>query len=445
MSNLVPQFFVMLTEFQSQLSEKYKQISSKKLLLTISGGIDSMVLLELMQKSKLKISVAHCNFGLRGEESDLDEKFVTDYCIQNNIPFYIKRFDTQKYATQNKQSIQIAARELRYGWFFELKKEHKFDYIVTAHHLDDSLETFLINLSRGTGIEGLTGIRENENIIRPLLKFSRKQIEDYATKNHTKWREDASNQSDKYLRNSIRHNIVPLLKELTPDFLNSFSKTTNYLQEVQAFSDEVSEEILNELSLQFKDYSALKINDLTYYKNYKFLLYKWLYKYGFTAWNDIYNLVEAKSGKFVETKDFRLLKNRDELILFEKNKEFIPEEFLISEDKITYPIHLQFTTVNQISEPTSPNVIYIDKNMLKFPLTVRKYKEGEYFYPFGMQGKRKKLSKFFKDEKLSILDKERIWILLSDNQVVWVIGQRLDERFKVTSNTTSILRIEYLL
>src|SRR5690554_6150857 len=184
----------MLTTVQNQLSKKYNQIHSKKLLLAISGGIDSMTLLDLMQKSAFNISVAHCNFRLRGQESDSDESFVTNYCKQNNIPFYSKWFDTAKYVSENKVSIQVAARELRYEWFFELKNEHKFDYIVTAHHLDDSLETFFINLSRGTGIEGLTGIRDNENIIRPLLEFSRKEIEEYAAEQRIKWREDASNQ-----------------------------------------------------------------------------------------------------------------------------------------------------------------------------------------------------------------------------------------------------------
>lgn len=434
----------MLTEFQKQLSKKYNLLQSKKLLLAISGGIDSMVLLDLMLKSQMDISVAHCNFNLRGEESDSDENFVKDYCKQNNIPCFVNNFDTEKYASENKKSIQISARELRYDWFFELKNKYKFDYIVTAHHLDDSLETFFINLSRGTGIEGLTGIRESENIIRPLLDFSREEIEQYASENKIQWREDASNQSDKYLRNNIRHNIVPLFKEINPEFLNSFSKTMSYLQEVQSFSDEAVNEILYKLLVDKNNVNHLKISKLLEYKNYKFILYKWLSEYGFTAWNDIYNLIDSQSGKFVETENFRLLKNRNELILSKKNNEVLDDEFLISEDKTNYPIRLIISEVNQISETNNPNEIYVDKNLLKFPLTLRKYKEGQYFYPFGMQGKKKKISKFFKDEKLSVLDKENIWILYSDNQVVWIVGRRADERFKITANTTSILKIENL-
>lgn len=435
----------MLTEFQKQLSKKYNLLQSKKLLLAISGGVDSMVLLDLMLKSQMNISVAHCNFNLRGKESDLDEKFVKNYCKHNNVPCFLNNFDTEKYASENKKSIQISARELRYDWFFKLKNEHNFDYIVTAHHLDDSLETFFINLSRGTGIEGLTGIRENENIIRPLLDFSRAEIEQYAIQNNIQWREDSSNSSDKYLRNTIRHNIVPLFKEINPEFLNSFSKTISYLQEVQSFCDEAVDKILNKLLIKENNNNYLKINKLLKHKNYKFILYKWLSEYGFTAWNDIYNLLHSQSGKFVETENFRLLKNRNELILSEKNSNFSDEEFLISEEKTDYPIGLKISEVSQISEINNPNEIYVDKNLLKFPVTLRKYKEGEYFYPFGMQGKKKKISKFFKDEKLSIFEKENTWILHSDNQVVWIVGRRADERFKITKNTTSILKIEFIL
>jgi len=435
----------MFREFQDRLLKKYDGIQQKKLLLAISGGVDSMVLLHLMLKNQMNISVAHCNFNLRGEDSNKDKSLVVNYCKENQISCFTTSFDTKEYASEKKVSIQIAARELRYKWFFELKEEHQFDYIATAHHLDDSLETFFINLSRGTGIEGLTGIRENDNIIRPLLEFSKKEIENYAIENNIEWREDISNQSDKYLRNKIRHTIVPLFKELNPEFLNTFSKTIGYLQQEEAFSEEASSVILGKLIDEVGSNMHLKINQLLRYKNYRFILYKWLSRYGFSAWKDIYNLVESQSGRFVETGDFKLLKNRNELILFKKEKIFSDEEFLILENKIDYPIAIQLSEVEQISDKDNPDIIYVDKNLLKFPLVIRKYKEGEYFYPFGMQGKKKKISKFFKDEKLSVLDKENTWILYTDDQIVWVVGKRLDERFKVTPNTTSILKVEYLL
>jgi len=438
----------MSIKLSNQLLKKYDYISNKKLLLAVSGGIDSMVLLDLMIKNQMNIAVAHCNFSLRGAESDFDQEFVSDYCKKNRISLYTKQLDTKKYAEDNKKSIQVAARELRYSWFFELKNKHNFDYIATAHHLDDSVETFFINLLRGTGIEGLLGISENNDIIRPLLDFSKTEIEKYALENNLKWREDSSNNSDKYERNKLRHNVIPLLKELNPNFLHSFSNTIEHLKEIQSFSDEFSEKIVNKLVIVEKTHNYLIISKLCEYKNYKFILYKWLSPYGFMAWNDIYNLVYSQSGKFVETDEYKLLKNRNELILYPKNKNFHESLFFISENQteINLPIKLKTTLKKTyFFNINDKNTVYVDKKLLKFPLVVRKYKEGEYFCPFGMKGQKKKISKFLKDEKLSVLEKENTWIVSSDNRVVWIIGQRLDERFKITENTTSILKIDYLL
>lgn len=405
-----------------------------------------MVLLHLLQESKFLIAVAHCNFRLRAEESDTDQHFVAAYCQKNQIPFFVESFETEKFASDNKLSIQLAARKLRYDWFFELKSKHNFDYIVTAHHLDDSLETFLINLSRGTGLEGLLGIQDNQNIIRPLIDFSRRQIEAYAKENNIRWREDLSNVSDKYLRNKIRHHIVPLLKELSPDFLHSYSKTLSHLKESQDFIDESIDKILSEVIVKENNHTYLYISKLKLYKNYKFILYRWLSVYGFTAWEDVYNLLDAQSGKYIESKNYRLLKNRNEFILVKKTKFDADDKFLILEEnsEIKIPIQLKITKAKEVLATNNPNAVYVDKNLLNFPLKLRKYKEGEYFYPFGMRGKKKKISKFFKDEKLSVLEKENTWILYSDNHVVWIVGKRLDDRFKITENTTSIIKIEYL-
>lgn len=435
----------MLTEFQKTLSDKYDLPPNKKLLLAISGGIDSMVLLDLAVKSKLNFAVAHCNFNLRGKESDKDQKFITDYCQTNKIQLYLKLFDTNQYATANKTSIQIAARELRYEWFFEIKNTLGYHYIITAHHLDDNLETFMINLLRGTGIEGLVGIQENKGVIRPLLHFSRAEIEKYAATEHIKWREDASNASDNYLRNKLRHHAIPLLKELNPEFLSAFQKTTNYLKEVQDFSKEAIEIMLATILEEKKDSVVLDIEKLKPYKNYKFILYNWLANYGFSAWQDIYDLIDAQSGKFVFSEKYTLLKNRNELVLsttktIDTNSVYPIED---ANTNIDFPISLTFTEVDCIPKEIGVNEIFVDKSLLNFPIFVGKCKEGAYFYPFGMQGKKKKLSKFFKDMKLSLFGKENSWILYSDKQVVWVIGMRADERFKVTDCTTSILKIEF--
>ncbi len=442
----MPLLLPMYQDFQKNLSGKYHLKANQKLLAAISGGIDSMVLLHLLQKSNLSFAVAHCNFKLRAAESDADELFVAEYCQRNNIEFFVKSFETEKVATDQKLSIQLAARNLRYEWFLELKNKNDFDYILTAHHLDDSLETFLINLSRGTGLEGLLGIQDHQNIIRPLIDFSRKQIEQYAQENNIDWREDLSNASDKYLRNKVRHHIVPLLKELNADFLGSYKKTISHLKESQDFIDESIVTVLHEVKADVNDCSYLNISKLKEIRSRNFILYNWLADYEFTAWNDIYNLVDAQSGKYVESQNYRLLKNRNELILSAKTKLYSDNQFLISEEvqEISHPISLRLKAVKEHSDINTQSCIYVDKSLLKFPLKLRKYKEGEYFYPFGMKNQKKKISKFFKDEKLSVLEKENTWVLCSDNEVVWVVGMRLDERFKVTENTTSIIKIEYL-
>lgn len=435
----------MLTGFQKILSDKYDLLPNKKLLLAISGGIDSMVLLDLAVKAKMNFAVAHCNFNLREEESDADQKFIAEYCETNQIELHLKSFDTKEYATANKTSIQIAARELRYQWFFELKNTLGYQYIVTAHHLDDNLETFMINFLRGTGIEGLVGIQENNEVIRPLLNFSRKEIEKYAATEHIEWREDTSNASDNYLRNKLRHHAIPLLKELNSELLRAFQKTTGYLKEVQDFSHEAIEIILDEILEEKNNSVVLAIDKLKTYRNYKFILYNWLSNYGFSAWQDIYELMDAQSGKYVLSEKFTLLKNRNELVL-SLTKTIDTEAVYpieINQANIDFPIRLTFTEVDCIPKDIGINEIFVDKSLLIFPMFVGKCKEGTYFYPFGMQGKKKKLSKFFKDMKLSLFEKENTWILYSDKQVVWVVGMRADERFKITDCKTSILKIEF--
>jgi tRNA(Ile)-lysidine synthase len=436
----------MKNQLQNHLENHYPNLWENRLLLAVSGGIDSMVLLDLLHKLNLNITIAHCNFKLRGKDSEDDKKFVVLYAQNHNIPFFVKDFDTESYAQEQKLSIQLAARKLRYDWFFELKERHGFDYIATAHHLDDSLETFFINLSRGTGLEGLLGIRENENVIRPLLNFSKSDIQQYASENNLMWREDASNDSDKYLRNKIRHHLIPILKEINPDFLQSFQKTREYLQATQNFTDEVSSKILNKVLVEKENFISLDLNQFNQYKNKEFILYQWLAPYGFRAWNDIYDLLDAQSGKYVESENYRLLKNRNELLLSPKNSLPIEEEFFIKEEEssVNHPIKLRISEVETISEINNPNIIYVDKYLLNFPLSFRKWQKGDYFYPYGMNGQKKKVSKFFKDEKLSLFEKENAWLLCSENQIIWVIGKRLDHRFAVTNQTTSILKIEHL-
>ena len=435
----------MLTKFQNHINQNLPFLKEKKLLLAISGGIDSMVLLHLCHQLKLDIRVAHCNFQLRGAESDEDEKFVKYQCEMIDVLLFVNRFDTKKFAEQQKLSIQVVARNLRYEWFNTLLINNDYDYILTAHHLDDSLETFLINFTRGSGLDGLTGIpQQNGNIIRPLLAFSRNEIEIFAKENKVEWREDSSNASDKYLRNKLRHDVIPVLKELNPSLLDSFENTISSLQQAKSLVDDAARMVYKQVVSE-EDTIKIDIVKLIAFQNYNGYLYQWLSQYGFTDWQAVCDLIEAQSGKQVFSETHILLKDRNHLILFPKQNESEPIHFSIAKDQkeVKFPLKLSFCNVDDISVP-STNVIFVDEAKLQFPLIIRKWQEGDWFYPLGMNGK-KKLSKFFKDEKFSLLDKSSTWLLCSENQIVWVVGKRQDERFKVDAATTKILKINYTI
>ena len=431
----------MLTKFQHHIEQNFPQLKDKKLLLAVSGGVDSMVLLGLFYKLRFDICVVHCNFQLRGKESDGDEMLVREICQDRYIPYFIETFDTLEFAKENKLSIQLAARKLRYDWFQEIISLG-FDYVLTAHHLDDNVETFLINFTRGTGLEGLTGIpAQNENVIRPLLPFSREEIENYAKEYNIQWREDSSNASDKYFRNKLRHNIVPTLKELNTGFLDSFQNTLNHLQQAESLVEDASKLVYEKVVEEKENQLEIHLKPLLQFENYKAYLYQWLKAYEFSAWNDIYDLVEAQSGKQVFSETHVLLKDREKLILTERKSIDKSEVFIIEslDSKVNIPLKLRFYKGVNIFE-TNSNCIFVDENKLKFPLTIRKWQEGDYFYPAGMNGK-KKLSKYFKDEKYSLLDKENQWLLCSEDQIVWVIGKRADDRFTSKETTQNSIKI----
>ncbi len=431
----------MLTKFQNHIEQNFAQLKDKKLLLAVSGGIDSMVLMHLFQQLNYDIAIAHCNFQLRGKESDADEMLVREICQDRYIPYFIETFDTLEFANKNKLSIQLAARKLRYDWFQEIISLG-FDYVLTAHHLDDNVETFLINFTRGTGLEGLTGIpAQNVNIIRPLLPFSRLEIENYALENKIQWREDSSNATDKYFRNKLRHDIVPILKELNTGFLDSFQNTLHHLQQAESLVNDASKLVYEKVVEEKENQLEIHLKPLLQFKNHKAYLYQWLKDYGFSAWNDIYDLVEAQSGKQIFSETHVLLKDREKLILFERKSSNNSAIFIIEslDSKVNIPLKLRFCKGVNIFE-THSNCIFVDESKLKFPLTIRKWQEGDYFYPSGMNGK-KKLSKYFKDEKYSLLDKENQWLLCSQDQIVWVIGKRVDNRFTSNETTQNIIKI----
>jgi tRNA(Ile)-lysidine synthase len=432
----------MLHQFQNHLHDTFPFLANKKLLLAISGGIDSMVMVHLLQLTKFQIGIAHCNFQLRGLDSFDDQKFVQDYADDKNIPLYSTTFDTNSFAEDYRISIQMAARELRYNWFYELLENENYDYILTAHHADDNLETFIINLSRGTGLDGLSGIPAiNDRVIRPLLRFSRQEIETYAKQNAVAWREDSSNASTKYLRNKIRHDLIPVLKDINPDFLRSFQTTQAYLQEAQQMVADASILIYQQVAKEEQDQIHFNLKKLQQLPNYHSYLFQWLKNYGFSDWSAISDLIESQSGKVVVSSSFRLLKDRTSLILSSQNEK-TKDCFYIEkgQNEVKIPLNMTFCKVSDISA-SSNSSIFVDEDKLSFPLQIRKWHEGDFFQPFGMNGQTKKVSKLFKDGKLSLFEKESTWLLCSNQEIVWVIGMRADERFKIDNSTKNIINI----
>ena len=434
----------MLQAFQKHMDTHLDMLHGSRLLLAISGGLDSVVMTHLCHQLKLNMSLAHCNFNLRASESDADEDFVLALADDLDLDVFVESFDTASYAKEQRISIQMAARELRYQWFFELAEQLDFDYILTAHHADDNLETFLINLTRGTGLEGLTGIPElSGKIVRPLLPFSREALEAFARKEKIEWREDATNASTKYLRNKLRHDVIPTLKQINPQLLQNFQTTISNLLDSQDLIDSAVVRIQKKVFTVDGDQIRLNVSKLNKLSNPKAYLYHLLKDYNFTAWDDVVNLLTAQSGKQVFSSTHRLLKDRDFLVLCELDA--VSKDCPISIENEIHKVITPFGTLTFDEVDTMSDVskikIYVDADFLKYPLTIRKWEEGDLFYPLGMKGK-KKLSKYFKDEKLSLIDKENAWLLISDNALVWVIGRRPDERFKVTEDTKRIIKIE---
>jgi len=448
----------MKTALSAHINKNLAFLNGKKLLIAISGGIDSVVLTHLFNSLNFSISLAHCNFQLRGKDSIKDEVYVKELGEKLKIPTYTIKFETEKYATKNGISTQMAARDLRYNWFQKILKENELDYIITAHHKDDIIETVLINLIRGTGLDGLTGIPEiNEDIIRPFLPFSRNDILIYATRNKLHWREDQSNSSIKYVRNKIRHKVVPFLKELNPSLLDTLNNTLENLKGSQQIVKDRINTLREQVTTLKNDEIHLNIEKLKELSNPKVYLYELLKEYNFTEWNDVADLLDAQSGKQVFSETHRLLKDRDVLILSKilSPKKIVTYQIPEHTSKITTPIKLKFKSIDIPFDTKNhenkvfgeiifdnPNTISIDYNKIQFPLTIRKWQQGDSFYPIGLHGK-KKLSKFFKDEKMSLLEKENTWLLCSNNEIIWVIGKRLDERFKVTKQTSKLLKIKF--
>jgi tRNA(Ile)-lysidine synthase len=420
--------------------------AKKKTLLTVSGGMDSVVMCALFNEAKFPFAIAHCNFQLRGKESDADEQLVKELGGKYGVEVFVKKFDTKHYAEGKRVSIQLAARELRYTWFEEMRKEKEFDLIATAHHLNDNIETILFNLTKGTGIRGLRGIPLRQgNIVRPLLFASRQEIESYQQQNKLEFSEDSSNADDKYTRNKIRHNIIPLLKEINPSLENTFADKIELFTELETMYEKQMRKAFTQLFLPRGSDIYIPILKLKKTKNASSVLFEYLKDYGFNSEQieDMLTAVDAEAGRQFLSISVRVIKDRQFFILTKLADKDSSIHYIQEGDKEVKLGGKQLEIIgDKLKIISDRNSAYMDKSKLEFPLVARRCREGDYFYPFGMRMKKKKLKKFFTDEKIPLNEKENIWVIESNKKIVWVVGYRIDERFKVTDATKEILKLQ---
>jgi len=425
-----------------------RQFQSSRLLLAVSGGVDSMVLLYLLKKSKIDFEVAHCNFNLRGEESEKDYLFVKKTCLQYNIVFNGKKYDTSLYAKEKGVSIQMAARELRYNWFYEIMQTKKLLYLVVAHHKNDQSETVLLNILRGRGSfswEGMSFLKKN--IIRPLLNYSKQELINYAKENKIEWREDSSNEKSDYQRNFIRNIIIPELEKQFPAAENNLVQ----LADITRYNNSILREFIKQKKSQLcsNENGILKIdsNLLIKENNPSVLLFHLINSYGFNFENCVQMLdTKHASGKKFYSENYIALIDRNSILI--KKSEIINTASFhintISKPVIFNQLEFNFREIsNKHIELKTPlkSTALIDQYKIQFPLELRTYREGDYFYPLGMKGK-KLLSDFFIDEKINDFDKKQIPLLCCNQQIIWVAGYRIDDRYKVTDATQKILRVD---
>jgi tRNA(Ile)-lysidine synthase len=419
-----------------------------KIMATVSGGIDSVVLCDILHQLKITFCVAHANFGLRADESEADELFVKKLAKKYGVPFYSEQFDTLEFARQEKISTQMAARVLRYNWFEQLRQQLGYDYVATAHHQNDAAETILLNLTKGTGIAGLHGIAaKKEALVRPLLCLTKDDIYEYVTQHQLIWREDSSNETTKYQRNLIRHEVIPVLKRINPSLETTINQTIEKIQGAEQIYLQYINEVKEKAYRQEAGVVYLDLAPLRQATALPVVLFELLRDYNFNYENAlaILETFEGISGKTFASATHVLVKDRDQLVITPKDLRPFGSFEIQEQDESFEQNDLKLKISRMPAEnykiPRGRHLAALDLNLLQFPLKVRPWKEGDWFVPLGMNGK-KKLSDFFINEKIPVNLKSRIMVLTSDKSIVWIIGHRLDNRFKVTEKTEQVLELE---
>ncbi len=437
----------MIEAFKKYLDQKKLCSKGEDIMLAVSGGIDSVVMTDLFCSAGYSCSILHCNFGLRDAESDGDEAFVRSLAARYEIPVFVKRFETEEYASENGISIQMAARELRYRWFDEMAEKQQAEHIATAHNMNDSVETVLLNLTRGTGIKGLSGIPViNGKYIRPLLFASRHEIGGYCKENKLQYREDSSNTSRKYNRNKIRHDLLPIFEEINPAFIRTMNDNIRRFEEShQIYSEQVMQK-KNELFSYLSTHIEINLEALKCLEPISTWLFELFSEFGFSMDQcvNIGKILDSDSGKQFISPTYRLFKDRDKLLLYKSEDASFQRYYIDSpESRATLPFSMDIEVLekSQLADfPDSPNIAVLDLEKINFPLILRKWQHGDYFFPLGME-QMKKVSDFFIDNKVPVPVKDRTWIMTSGKKIVWIMGHRIDNRYRITPDTKTVLKL----
>lgn len=439
----------MLEQFKSYLDEQGISSFGNGIILAVSGGIDSVVMAHLFHMSGYNCAIAHCNFQLRGSDSDADEAFVSSLASYLEMPMFVKRFNVEERMKEKGISVQMAARELRYDWFEELIKENSYEYLATAHNKNDSVETFFLNLSRGTGIRGLTGIPAKKgHILRPLLFASRKEILAFSRQHSIEFREDASNLETKYRRNKIRHDVIPVMEQVNPGFIETMWDNMSRLGEIHDIFLHAVEQTRKGLFLNEMGHIGIEIEQLKLLSPLSTWLYELFSPYGFTRsqCEGIEKIMDAEPGRRSISTTHQLFKDRDKLILVELVQSAFERYYLDSPEKhssLPFPMDIEVLERSELEKiPDDQNIACLDCDEILFPLTIRHWQHGDYFFPLGMD-QSKKLSDFFVDNKIPVPEKQQTWILASGKKIVWIMGHRIDHRFRITEKTTKILILRF--